>query len=381
MVPPPTPSFTHSAAGPGNLFLGGVPPPHRLPSLPHGGGAPGPGAAPPPPAGRGRQALPAVKVNPFYGEGNKKDGKVTCMDFIESIDRAARTNGWTAQDAAEYAYENLMGNAKRWASRLQRSIIRDENATVSDWNLLRAELAKRFDEVATPAQKVNAISNISQAQGESAKDYYDKIRAAFDFLVREEYAKQPPQNWDGYMACYENIFKVFYLKGLEPKTRLMVSSDMAGDVELDKLVEKVEQVDKALIDEKRQSGIPQQIAGMSVGGGQTKDLNPADTELKKAIKENKELQAKISAMSASGGKQSGGAGRNYQRTEGKGPGIAGTPMKDRGWIFCYTCKTWGQHIGKECNYSKEQMENLPKEKSKERPPGKAFDRQFNTAQD
>ena len=322
-------------------------------------------------------------MNQFFGETNKRDGKtVTCMDFIESIDRAARQNGWTAQDAAEYAYENLLGPAKRWAARLQRSIIRDENATVTNWNLLRTELAKRFDEVATPAQKVNAISNISQAPGESAKDYYDKIRAAFDFLVREEYARQPPQNWDGYMACYENIFKVFYLKGLEPKTRMMVSSELPGDVDLDKLVEKVEQIDKALIDEKRQSGLPRQIAGMRARECQDKDPNPAETDLKKAIRENKELQAKISAMSASGGKQSGGAGRNRQRPERpEGSSIMSVPMKDRGWIFCFNCRTWGQHIGKECKYTKEQAENLPKEKSRERPSGKAFDRQFNTTQD
>lgn len=329
---------------------------------------------------RRREGLPAVKVNPFYGDAaGKKDGKSTCMDFIESIDRAARQNGWTQRDAAEYAYENLMGSAKRWASRLQRSMIRAENLIVTDWNSLRVELLKRFDEVATPAMKVNAISNISQVEGESAKDYYDKIRAAFDFLVREEYAKQPPQNLAGYMACYENIFKVFYLKGLEPRTRLMVSTDLGGDVDLDKLVEKVEQVDKALHDEKRQTGVPKAIAGLQVGGGGAvpKDPSPAEEKLKQAIKENRDLQARIASIS--GGRQSGNGGEPSKKSDGRR--IADVPMKERGWIYCYTCKTWGQHIGKECNYTKEQKDNLPKEKSKERPSGKAFDRQFNTAQD
>ena len=327
-------------------------------------------------AGRARENLPNVKVTPFYGEPGKKDGRATCLDFLESIDRAARQNGWTDMDAAECAYENLQGNAKRWASRLQRSMIAAENAIVTDWRLMRSELAKRFNEVATPAQKVNAISNISQAQGESAKDYYDRIRAAFDFLVREEFTQQPPVNWQGYMACFENIFKTFYLKGLETRTRTIVAADLGSDVGLTELVERVEQVDQALQDEKRQTGIPHQIAGIGTSGGQ-KEQNPADEQLKKAIKENKELQAKIAAMS--GSRQGNRDNPSDKKKDGRK--ITDTPMKERGWIFCFKCNTWGQHIKPECNVTQEQKANLPKENGKERPTGKAFDRQFNTQQD
>ena len=353
---PPTPSLSVAMAGTGG----------RPTAPPHGGH----GAA----AAQVRREAPPVKVVAFYGEPSKKDGKASCMDFIEAIDRAARLNNWSAADAAECAYENLMGKAKQWAARLQRSIVRADNLIVADWNIMRNELAKRFDEIATPAQKVNAISNIAQAQEESAKDYYDRIRGAFDFMVRDEFARQPPENWDGYMACFENIFTVFYLKGLNAKTRCLVATDMTDDTNLDKLIEKVEQVDKALLDEKRQSGVPAGIAGISVD---------EDKALKEAIKENQQLQAQIASMTGGrGGQSSRGRGRGGQSgtsrpAPGKGEGMR-TPMQDRGWIWCYACKNWGQHFAKECKLTKEEIERLPKEKMKERPEGNPFDRQFNT---
>ena len=53
----------------------------------------------------------------------------------------------TGRSAAEHAYENRVDSARPWASRLQRSMVRAENLTVTDWTSLRIGLRKRFDQL------------------------------------------------------------------------------------------------------------------------------------------------------------------------------------------------------------------------------------------
>ena len=324
-----------------------------------------------------------VKVPTFYGD-NTDGGKTTAYKFREMIERAQTLNRWTDKDTAEMAINHLAGDAADWAERMVRSNRPEERSIMESWNTMRPVFMKRFDIMPTPTQKIAKIANITQYPKETAKRYYDRLREALDYVGKETLMNPPAAGgtWEqGFLAASDVIFETFYLRGLDPKIRLQVQTQLGKDCTLEQLVDKVNEVDELLKEDNQSNAKRVMMAPLNAepkeqaSGGAESNVN---SMIEKKIKEELNvMQAQLAGM---------GAGRGKKAATGGGPAkrpsqnIQVIPMKQRDWILCYACRQWGQHFAHECRLTKEEVRNLTRMSAKDKPTGKANDTQFGTAQ-
>ena len=322
-----------------------------------------------------------IKIPTFYGDGSDGE-KTTAYKFREMIERAQNLNRWSDKDTAEMAILNMAGDAGEWSDRMLRSTRPEERAIMELWSTMRPEFMKRFDIMPTPTQKVAKISNISQYQKESAKRYYDRLREALDYIGKETFMNPPAGGtWqEGFLAANDAIFQTFYLRGLDPNIRLQVQAQLGKVCTLDALVEKANEVDELIKEEKRSGSKALQMAPIHAQEQQVKkDPNESQMMI------NKELQQELGQISAQLAAMHAGRAKQPSKSAGSGPGqpgkVAQVPMKDRGWILCYKCRQYGQHLATECQLNSEAISRLTRQSKKDKPEGKAYDSQFGTRQD
>ena len=322
-----------------------------------------------------------IKIPTFYGDGTD-GGKTTAYKFREMLERAMTLNKWSDKDTAEVAITNLSGDAAEWADRMVRSNRPEERAIMNTWTQMRGAFMKRFDVMPTPTQKIAKISNISMYPKETAKRYYDRLREALDYIGKETLLNPPPHGtWEqGFLAASDVIFETFYLRGLDPKIRLQVQAQLGKDCSLEDLVEKANEVDELLKEEKQNTVKSIQMASMQEEEPKPSKKEGAETDpVSKMQKEIQLLSGQLAAMSA--GRGTGGKAAGKPTPTKKSQNIAHVPMKDRGWILCYTCRQFGQHFAHECRLSKDEIKLLDKKTQKDKPSGKAHDAQFGTRQE
>ena len=353
------------------------------------GGAPGatgaaPGAMPPPTPMNVTltESKIGIKIPTFFGDGSDGD-KTTAYKFREMIERAQSLNRWSDKDTAEVAILNMAGDAGDWADRLLRSTRPEERAIMELWSTMRPEFMKRFDIMPTPTQKVAKISNINQYQKESAKRYYDRLREALDYIGRETFMNPPVGGtWqEGFLAANDAVFQTFYLRGLDPNIRLQVQAQLGKGCTLEALVEKANEVDELIKEEKRTGSKALQMAPINAQEQQAqKDQNEGQAKINKELQQELgQLSAQLAAMHAGRSKQAGkSTGASGTGQPGK---VAQVPMKDRGWLLCYKCRQYGQHLATECQLNSEAIARLTRQSKKDKPEGKAYDSQFGTRQE
>ena len=320
-----------------------------------------------------------IKIPIFYGDGSD-GGKTTAYKFREMVERAQTLNRWSDKDTAEMAISNMAGDADEWADRMVRSNRPEERIIMEKWSTMRPEFMKRFDVMPTPTQKIAKISNISQYPKETAKRYYDRLREALDYIGKETLMNPPVMGtWEeGFLAASDVIFQTFYLRGLDPRIRLQVQAQLGKGCTLEALVEKANEVDELLKEEKQAGSKALQMAPMHV---QEIKAPGIDQETKTMV-ENK-IKQELGMMSAQMAAMHAGKGKQQRASPNEHPSrkVAEVPMKERGWLLCYKCRQYGQHLSSECQLEEDQVKQLTRMTKKDRPQGKAHDAQFNTRQD
>ena len=88
------------------------------------------------------------------------------------------------------------------------------------------------------------------------------------------------------------------------------------------------------------------------------------------------MSAQMAAMHAGKAKQQRASPNEHPSRK-----VAEVPMKERGWLLCYKCRQYGQHLSSECQLEEDQVKQLTRMTKKDRPQGKAHDAQFNARQD
>ena len=124
---------------------------------------------------------------PIWSGDVKKDG-YTCEQWVERVDRARATAGWTPQQTMAYVYNALRGSALLWYEALPRYGIDDK-----DWTVVRVELLDAYSRVQTTRTAVIGLSNLNQSNDESVNDFGARVAKVVNDLdkLMPQAAREP----------------------------------------------------------------------------------------------------------------------------------------------------------------------------------------------
>ena len=115
---------------------------------------------------------------PIWSGELKKDG-YTCEQWVERVNRAQTTAGWTPQQTMAYVYNALRGSALLWYEALPRYGVDDK-----DWNVVRTELLDAYSRVQTTRTAVIGLSNLNQGADEPVNDFGARVAKVINDLDR-----------------------------------------------------------------------------------------------------------------------------------------------------------------------------------------------------
>ena len=124
---------------------------------------------------------------PIWSGDPKKDG-YTCEQWVERVDRARGTAGWTPQQTMSYVYNALRGSALLWYEALPRYGVDDRN-----WLVVRVELLDAYSRVQTTRTAVIGLSNLNQNNDEPVNDFGARVAKVVNDLdkLMPQAAREP----------------------------------------------------------------------------------------------------------------------------------------------------------------------------------------------
>jgi hypothetical protein len=124
---------------------------------------------------------------PIWSGDIKKDG-YTCEQWVERVQRAKDTAGWTPQQTMSYVYNALRGKALLWYEALPRYGIDDRN-----WDVVKVELLDAYSRVQTSRTAVIGLSNLNQGHDETVNDFGARVAKVINDLdkLMPNTARQP----------------------------------------------------------------------------------------------------------------------------------------------------------------------------------------------
>ncbi len=308
--------------------------------------------------------------------GNSKD-TLSVRAWTDQVDRAQTQQGWTADTTAAAAINAMRESASVWVENLQDSSPDD----VTDWERLKKQMLKRFAPHTTAAQQVRTVASLTQKQGESVVDFFDRVEAAVRLINKDQYDRiaggaGAADKKEGFRMVRNNMQRLHFVAGLRTEIRRHVESGMKEDDELDTLRNAAVRAEAAegLI----QRGSGPQIAGLDTNGdagatgGSQPDVASGQSSAGDIMKEIAAIKATLRSA-APGAKRNGGGGA------AKGNKVARPPMRERNWTLCFRCRQWGQHLRDECKLTQQEIDSLTPQARNARPTGQPFDSQFPNA--
>ena len=320
--------------------------------------------------------LKATKSLPLF-RGSSKD-TISTSAWCATVDRQMDQLKWTEERTASAAVDCFREVAAEWFEVMTI----EEPQAIKRWDTFKTLILERFDSHRTPAQKVTMLSALAQRQSENVIDYYDRCAKTYYQVLRDSLKKVGgPNKADairGFNIARDDLLLFSYVTGMRPLIRKVVGQRMEND----STVKDVKKLAKATeITEGELAGKKMGYAAAMLAAEDTAEVRDRQRE----DADMQQLRAEIAAMrtALSGGATGArpktfGGGGNYGTTDPAAPRQAreteGTrklgPMRERGWLFCRRCCTWGLHIKAECTWSLNKIKATPKEDERVKPTGR-----------
>ena len=319
--------------------------------------------------------LKATKSLPLF-RGSTKDTMSTTA-WCASVDRQKEQLRWNEERTASSAVDCFREVAAEWYAVMEV----EEPTAIKRWDTFKPLIVERFDSHRTPAQKVAMLSALAQRQGENVVDYYDRCaKTYYEVLKDSEKKVGGPNKADairGFNQARDDLLLFSYVTGMRQGIRKVVGQRMEND----STIRDVKKMAKATeITEGEAGGRKTGYAAAMMGGTNEEDT---EDEIARLLTEIAGMRADLKGNGGARPKQGGGyattdpaAPRQPRQTEGT---RRLGPMRERGWIYCRRCCTWGLHIKAECKWSVNQIKATPKEDERNTPTGTPQDRQYPNA--
>jgi len=124
---------------------------------------------------------------PIWSGDLKKDG-YSCEQWVERVQRAKDTAGWTPGQTMSFVYNALRGSALLWYEALPRYGVNDK-----DWDTVKRELLDAYSRVQTTRTTIVGLNNLAQGSDESINDFGARVARIINDLDRlmPNAARQP----------------------------------------------------------------------------------------------------------------------------------------------------------------------------------------------
>jgi hypothetical protein len=334
--------------------------------------------------------------------GNDKD-TMLAEQWCEQVASCREISAWTEKQTAVAAIDCLRADAYTWKQNLLLGT-GAEKAALENWTAFKALFLERFMDSKTATQQVKLVMELKQRPGELTKRFYDRVDNALKqvFSVRVEALQGDTKT--GFVEARNAMTTLMFRAGMRQEVRLWVDATLtAAEPTLDQVKKAAMMADSAL---RAQQGVAGhagggRIAGIDIHGNYAEAASQAQYEIgavasfsadSSSFGENKhvkQMKLELAALQSNidkwnpGSSRGGGRGGRGGAGRGRGgaarppsAGVAQIPIPQRGWIFCWNCSQWGQHMRHECRLSDSEVERLPKQDGKSKPQGNAMDSQF-----